>query len=274
MPTQSNTRARRYRGPAALGLLLATVVAVPLLVPGTPERAQARKYGSRYNYEEIIGRCKSRCGGRNGSIQACIGRDKKRVRKNCRDTYKVDLAACVGSAPCKSDVQSRFRLCAKSAVRQALLDLKKLKQKGYGLNRCNGCCQRTKGGGPCLSYFESSRFYGSYKYRGRLTCVDDGSVGGGGGTPCTSDCDRIAKANLKRCAAIGKRVAGSSSEPRPRARGPVDTACAAQVEEARQACHRVCAGGSPSGAFLPGMSDAIRSRLARLVPWLVEGWAH
>jgi hypothetical protein len=255
-----------------LGLLLATVVAVPLLIPGTPERAQARKYGSRYNYEEIIGRCKARCGGRNGSIQACIGRAQNRVRKNCRDAYKVDLAACVGSAPCKVDVKARFRLCAKSAASQAALDRKNLKRKGYGLNRCNGCCQRTKGGGSCLGYFESSRFYGSYKYRGRLTCVDDGSVGGGG-SPCVAACDRAAKSTLKTCAA-GKRAEGPSSGPRPRARGPVDPACAARVEEIRQACLRTCAGGSPSGAFLPGVSDAIRSRLARLVPWLVEGWSH
>jgi hypothetical protein len=271
MPTQSDTRARRYRGPAALGLLLATVVAVPLLVPGTPERAQARRYGNSYDYDAIIGRCKARCGGRNTSILACIKRDEKKARKNCKNTYTTDLAACVGAAPCTTDVKSQFRLCAKSAGNQAMSDRRSLKKKGYGVNRCNGCCQRTKGGGSCLSYFESSRFYGSYKYRRRLNCVVDDS-GSSSGNPCVATCERSRKANLKACA-VGKRAGGSSSNPSPRARGPVDPTCAARVEEMHQACLRGCT-GSASGAFLPGVSDAIRSRLARLVPWLVEGWAH
>ena len=268
---RSDRRGHRYRGPATLAVLLATVVAVPLLIPATPEPVQARRrYYDPPDYGAIIGRCKARCGSRNSSILTCIGRDQKQARKNCKNTYQTDLAACVGAAPCTTDVKARFRLCAKSAGNQAALDRKSVKRKGYGVNRCNGCCQRTKGGGSCLGYFESSRFYGSHKYKGRLSCVVDGS-GGSGGTPCVAACEQAAKGGLKACA-VGKRAGGSSSEPRPRARGPVDPTCAAQVEAAKQACLRACT-GSPSGAFLPGVSDAIRSRLARLVPWLVEGWS-
>jgi hypothetical protein len=206
-------RIRRHRGPLLLGVLLATVVTVPLLVPGSPGRVQAGGYGyknkHRYNYAAIIARCKGSCGRTKSAILSCIGRGQKLADKNCRTAFKLDLANCVGDRVCKKDARSRMKLCVKSAGACARHQRRAISGMG---NYCNRCCQRTRGSGGCQSGFSSSQFYGSQRSYGRLNCV----VGDGGGA---------------------------------------------------------CGGGSPSGALLPSVSDRIRSRLAFLVPWLVDGWS-
>jgi hypothetical protein len=266
MAIDANRRVRRFRGPVLLGALLATVVTVPLLVPGSPGRVQARRYARyrKYNYGAIIARCQGRCGRTNSAIRTCIARDQKAAVRNCKSVYRTDRASCGGDAACKNDARSRFKLCVRSAGSQARYERKGAKGIGY----CKRCCRRTRGSGSCQNSFSSSPFYGSVRYRGRLRCVGGGYTGGGGGgggPRCEKACERAAAVAARQCGRAG-RVKGG------------DPNCLAQAEQERQACLGRCGGGLPprgsaSGAFLPSLSDAIRSRLARLVPWLVDGWS-
>jgi hypothetical protein len=254
----STQHIRRLRGPLLLGTLLAAVVTVPLLIPGSPDPVRAKRYGyKKYNYAAKIGRCKSGCGGTGAAIRACIARDVKLAAKNCKATYAADKGACGGDATCKRDARSRFRLCVKSAGSQGKYERKRLTGREHGGGYCNHCCQRTRGELPtCLDGFSSSPFYGSRRYKGSLHCA--GGDGGGGDTgSCESSCNRAAAAGRKRCGQ-GKKA---------------DPDCLAQVDLELRACLSRCQGGSPSGAFMPGLTDAIRSRLARMVPWLVNGWS-
>ena len=241
-------------------LLLLAVVATPLLIPGTAETVFARKYGGyKKNYGAIyakyIARCKAGCGRTNGAIAACIKRDENLQASNCRQVFNADRGLCTGKS-CVTDAKSRLKLCMQGIGAGIRHDRKAITGHN-GVKRCGGCCQRTKGQGDCLSYFSSSRFYGSYRYHGHLTC--NGSYGTSDGT--TGDCDR----QCQRVAARARAACGPVKK--------ADPACLQQVAAAMQACVARCrTPGSPSGAFLGDLSARIRSHVASWLPWLVRGW--
>jgi hypothetical protein len=241
------------RGPGGgytlLSLVLLAVVTAPLLIPASPDVVFARRYGrANYaaRYARYIARCKGSCGRKNGAIQACIGRARKAEARNCRAIYNADRALCTDTT-CKQDIKSRLKLCLRTAGGGARQDGK---ARGYGVRKCSSCCRRTKGQGSCLRYFSSSRFYNSFRYRGRLNCY-----AGDGGTPvgsCAAVCEREARRALAGC------------------RRSKDPACAEAVETTRQACLARCQPGSPSGAYLADLSGRLRARMMRALPWLVE----
>jgi hypothetical protein len=245
-----------------LALLLLAVVTAPLLLPGASDVAFARKYGRNYGarYAKYIARCKGRCTRTNGAIAGCIRRDAKNEVKNCRQVYTADRAACTDSA-CVKSLKPRLKLCIKTAGGQAKQDRRAINRRGYGVGKCNGCCQRTKGQGSCQSYFSPSRFYGSFRYRGRLNCYGS-DAGPGPGTDCVRACEAAAKR--------GRAACGASARIAAAARGG-DPACLAGVEAELAACLTGCQ-GSPSGAFLGNVSSRIRGCVAGWLPALVRDW--
>ena len=231
---------------AILWTVLATVVALPLVISGSPGSVEARKYGHKsYNYQAQIAHCQGKCGGKKAAILACISGEQKLAMKNCR----ADFQSCTADPTCKSDAKPRFHLCMKSARGQASDD-----RHASSAGPCKGCCRHTRGQGNCLSYFSGSRLYGSYRYHGHLNCVEQ-SAGGGTGGSCAKNCEVAAKKALAQC---GKGKGGS------------DPNCQADVDAQQRACLARCT-ASPAGAFLPGVSGAIRAQLAHLAPWLVDG---
>jgi hypothetical protein len=260
--TMTSTPFRSVRkGYVALTLILVAIVVASLIVPVTPETVFARRYGKKNygaRYAKYIARCKGKCGQKNGAITACINRDRHVQVRNCRQIYKADKALC-SDGPCAKDVKARLKTCIRDAGGKARADAKAIHRRGYGLNRCSACCQRTKGGGSCLNYFSASRFYGSFRYRGRLNCDsgDNNPGGNPGGNPCEAAC--------QASAARGRAACKARKDP----------ACLQQVEQALQACLAACQPqppGSPSGAFLGDLSGRIRAHVARWLPWLVQGW--
>ncbi len=237
-----------------LALLLLAVVVAPLLAPGAAETVYARKYGHKNyaaRYAKYIGRCKGGCGRKGSAIRGCIQRDRKTQTSNCRQVYQADHALCT-DVTCAKDVKARLKLCLQNVAGQARDDTRAITRRGYGVKRCGGCCQKTKGGGNCLSYFSSSRFAGAARYHGRLACY----TSGGSGADCSRRCERAA--------ARGRAACGKSRDP----------ACVQQVENVLKACLAACQhAGSPSTAFLGGVPARIRARVAGWLPWLVRGWS-
>src|SRR5262245_61385642 len=261
--TMTSTPFRAVRnGYVALTLVLVAIVVASLIVPVTPDTVFARRYGKKNyaaKYAQYIARCKGKCGRKNGAINACINRDRKAQVKNCRQIYKADRGLCTDGT-CAKDVKVRLKACIRDAGGQARADAKAIHHRGYGLNRCNACCQRTKGQGGCVGYFSSSRFYGSFRYRGRLNCYNADDNPGSGNT-CVDQCEALAKRGRAAC---GKAKRGSDP-----------ASCLQQVEQALQTCLAACQPpppGSPSAAFLGDLSGRIRAHVARWLPWLVEGW--
>jgi len=190
--------------------LLATVVALPLMSSAKPRAGEALRYGYKtYNYAAIIARCQGRCNKKKVAIFACIGRDQKLAMKNCR----TDLKTCNADPACKADAKPRLRLCMQSARGPASAD-----RRAAGAGPCNKCCRRSKGGGDCLSYFSGSRLSGSYRYQGRLNCVE--GAGGDGAENCLAACDREAAEASRQCGR-GKAF---------------DSSCLARVEAQRIQC--------------------------------------
>ena len=154
------------RGCGFVIAVLIMVMGVAVLLPGETATVHARRYGGRsYNYAAIIARCKARCGRAVGAINACRGRSVKSARNTCIQAFKAAKAACVGDKPCRV----RAKGVAQSCVQDALAAVGPKAKAG----RCPGCCQRSRGQGGCLGYVgNGNRFYGSYRYRGRLACED------------------------------------------------------------------------------------------------------
>ena len=261
------------KGYAALTLVLLAVVTAPLLIPGAPETVFARRYGYHQKnygatYAKYIARCKAGCGRANGAIAACINRDRNVQVSNCRQVFNADRADCTDKS-CVKDLKSRLKLCMRGVAGDTRSDRKAMR---YGVTRCDGCCQRTKGQGGCLSYFSSSRFNGSYRYHGRVNCSSSyGGGGGGGGGDCVRQC-QLAAARARAACGPAKKA---------------DAACLQQVAQALQACVAQCQSpgtttttstttttnpGSPSGAFVRDRSARIRDHVAGWLPWLVRGW--
>lgn len=173
MRVTSQTAGRSY---ALLTILLLVVVAFSLIDAGAPTPVLARygKRNYRAKYARYIARCKAGCNGKSKVIRACIAREQKLATKNCKAVSKADRALCTDGA-CKASVKASLKLCITSARNQA--GHERRGGVGYGSRRCKTCCQQSRGEDGCLTNFTGSRFYDSYKYRGRLKCVTrtDGS---------------------------------------------------------------------------------------------------
>jgi hypothetical protein len=246
------------RGYVILTCLLLAVVAAPLLIPATPNTVFARNYGQKKNYgaryAKYIAQCKGACGRKNGAIAACIRAERRTQANNCRQIYKADRGLCTDGT-CAKEVKGRLKMCIRDAGGQAKRDARAIRGKRYGLKKCAGCCQRTKGEGDCLSYFSASRFFGAARYHGRLSCDGAGSASG----DCVKQCQLQAARGRAACGRGGKG-------------GPPD--CLQQVEQALQACVAACpTSGSPSAALLGDRSGRIRAHVARWLPWLVQSWS-
>jgi hypothetical protein len=166
------------RGHTALVTALVVAVLAALFVPWSPGTVQARRYGRRYNYGAVIGRCKGGCGRTAGALAGCRKRFVKSFADQCRGAARVDDTACAGDAACRRTVRTRLRSCVKQGAAQMRAD-----RRRSSAGACGRCCQKTKGGGDCGNYFGGSRFFGSSRYGRRLECVDNyaGAAGPGVG---------------------------------------------------------------------------------------------
>lgn len=243
MSTPNRVRSSGHWFHLGLWAFLLTIVALPLMIPGTPGPVEARKCAKGYScpkkkYVKYTKRCVHHCDGTRSAIFSCIGSAQKLAIKNCR----ADFKSCNGDPSCKGGAKSRLHLCIKSARAEGGNDRQESSAK-----RCKGCCRHTNGQGSCHSYFSSSPFYGSYRYHGKLYCVR--GYGGGSG-PCAQNCE----------AAFQQTVTSCGRNPK----------CQGEANSTRLHCLSQCP-ASPSGAFVPHVADAIRRQIARAAPWLVDG---
>lgn len=164
--TASDSRLTRAR--VALILALCAAVTAALLLPWTPTDAQARRYGRKYNYGAVIARCKGGCRSTAGAISACRNRFVRTRRSQCVQASRAAKASCAGDGACKRSAQSTLRTCVGEAAQQARADRGRTNARG-----CGRCCQKSRGSGSCRGYMSGSRFYGSSRYRGGLSCTDN-----------------------------------------------------------------------------------------------------
>ena len=161
LPASRSTQARLL-----LVLALCTVVASALLLPWTPEVAQAKRYGyKKYDYGAIIAKCQGYCQKAAGAMSGCRNRAARTLRTRCVQASQAARASCAGDSTCKQAAKDTLRACVGDANGKVRAD-----RKAASVGRCGGCCRKTRGDSDCRSYLSGSRFYGSYRYKGKLSC--------------------------------------------------------------------------------------------------------
>ncbi len=160
----------------ALGWGLLALVVTSVLLGGSGDSVEARKYGHRhykkYNYKSQIGRCKSACARTSASIHGCEVQGRKGLIKNCKTAFKASQADCSGDGQCKANAKQALKACLGTARGGSSSYLHN--EARY----CGRCCQRTHGSSGCISAFQGDRFYGAYRSHGRLFCPTPGSPSG------------------------------------------------------------------------------------------------
>lgn len=155
----------------AIGWGLIALVFVSVLLGGSSDMVQARKYKyPKPNYGKAIALCKkNQCTKNAALIRACAKRAKTGGVKNCRGAFKNSLASCAGNAQCKSVAKRAYKQCRRSAG--GTYGVGNISKYTAGQARkCASCCQRSKGQSSCGYAFRGNPFYGAYKSYKRVFC--------------------------------------------------------------------------------------------------------
>ena len=123
--------------------------------------------------------------------------------------------------------------------------------------------------GECINTFKGVR----------QDCAGDGSCKAearAGFTACKAEVKRQLRADIR---AIGRRGYGGPACTRCCQKTCGKGSCTNYFSSSRWYAsykyrNRLRCVSSPSGAFAPGMTDAAREWLVKLVPFLVDGWSH
>ena len=90
---------------------------------------------------------------------------------DCKAAASGQKADC-HDRECRRSVQQLLRNCIRDATARLGSEGRTIRS---GSGQCSRCCQQTCGEGDCRDYFSASRFYGSYRNKGGLHCLTEGS---------------------------------------------------------------------------------------------------
>jgi hypothetical protein len=156
---------------------LAAALAVSWLVSGQPQAALGYRHYPKPKRPNYSARCRSACGTLSSTCNTCAARDAKQGKNQCLGTARTAKNDCAGDRGCKNAVKVTLAQCVRSVALQNRND-RNVCRRSTG--KCGKCCKGYAGRrGQCStgSFFSYSRFYGSYKYRGKVHCTKPGDQG-------------------------------------------------------------------------------------------------